>query len=155
MRKPSLFIVGAPRCGTSAMHDFLQQHPEIFMSTPKEPNFFGSDVDFRFWSRAEERSKTQRNDSRSNCCCAESEWPACSLQEYLDHALRRVAVAVGIGGCDHAIVEGRLVQELGRFGNYRLDFSAKELARLRSNSMQPFRDVAHHKCGCAEAVLVV
>lgn len=46
MRKPNLFIAGAPRCGTTAMHDMLQQHPDIFMSTPKELNFFGSDLPF-------------------------------------------------------------------------------------------------------------
>lgn len=48
MRKPNLFIVGAARCGTSAMHEFLQQHPDIFMSQPKEPMFFGSDLPFGF-----------------------------------------------------------------------------------------------------------
>jgi len=51
MRKPNLFIVGAPRCGTTAMHDYLQQHPDIFMSPTKEPNFFGSDLEVGFRGR--------------------------------------------------------------------------------------------------------
>ena len=34
------FIVGAPRCGTSAMAGYLRNHPSVCYSTPKETNFF-------------------------------------------------------------------------------------------------------------------
>ena len=44
MNKPNLFIVGAPKCGTTFMYDYLRQHPEIFMSSQKEPHFFGKDL---------------------------------------------------------------------------------------------------------------
>jgi hypothetical protein len=41
VRRPNLFIVGAPKCGTSSLHNYLGQHPEIFMTqTTKEPAFF-------------------------------------------------------------------------------------------------------------------
>jgi sulfotransferase family protein len=43
MRRPDFFIVGAPKCGTSAMFDFLAQHPDVFLA-PKEIHFFGSDL---------------------------------------------------------------------------------------------------------------
>ena len=43
MRKPNLFIVGHPRSGTSSLHHYLKQHPEIFMTAIKEPNFFARD----------------------------------------------------------------------------------------------------------------
>lgn len=43
-RKPDFFIVGAPRCGTTAMYEYLRQHPEVFMPGWKEPHFFGSDL---------------------------------------------------------------------------------------------------------------
>lgn len=39
---PNLFIVGAPRCGTTALHDVLSRHSDIFMSDIKEPHFFSS-----------------------------------------------------------------------------------------------------------------
>jgi len=42
-KKPNLFIVGKPRSGTTAMYYYLNQHPDIFMSTPKEPFYFCSD----------------------------------------------------------------------------------------------------------------
>jgi hypothetical protein len=44
MRKPDFFIVGAPRCGTTAMCTYLGQHSEIFMAARKEPHFFGTDI---------------------------------------------------------------------------------------------------------------
>ena len=37
---PNLFIAGAPRCGTSSLHAYLQEIPGIFMSRIKEPNYF-------------------------------------------------------------------------------------------------------------------
>ena len=37
---PNLFIVGAMKAGTTALHGYLDQHPDIFMSDPKEPGFF-------------------------------------------------------------------------------------------------------------------
>ena len=43
MKKPNLFIVGHPRTGTSSLHDYLDQHPDIFMSPIKEPNYFAKD----------------------------------------------------------------------------------------------------------------
>lgn len=46
MRKPDFFIVGAPKCGTSAMNEYLRQHPEIFIAEKKENHFFGSDLVF-------------------------------------------------------------------------------------------------------------
>jgi sulfotransferase family protein len=39
-RVPDFFIVGAPRCGTTALYTYLRDHSEIFMSPIKEPDFF-------------------------------------------------------------------------------------------------------------------
>jgi hypothetical protein len=33
---PNLFLIGASKCGTTLLHDMLAQHPDIFMSQPKE-----------------------------------------------------------------------------------------------------------------------
>ncbi len=43
-KRPNLFIVGAPRCGTSSLHNYLDQHPQVFMSAVKEPHFFSKDM---------------------------------------------------------------------------------------------------------------
>ena len=38
------FIVGAPKCGTTALAQLLSQHPDIVISSPKEPHYFSSDL---------------------------------------------------------------------------------------------------------------
>lgn len=39
-----LAIVGQPKSGTSALAQFLGQHPQICMSLPKEPHYFATDL---------------------------------------------------------------------------------------------------------------
>jgi hypothetical protein len=40
--RPNLFLVGAPRCGTTAMAGYLSEPPDVFMYR-KEFHYFGSD----------------------------------------------------------------------------------------------------------------
>jgi hypothetical protein len=40
MALPTFFIIGAPKAGTTSLHFYLDQHPQIQMSEPKEPRFF-------------------------------------------------------------------------------------------------------------------
>jgi hypothetical protein len=42
--RPNVFIVGAPKSGTTFLHEFLQGHPAVFMPKWKEPHFFGRDM---------------------------------------------------------------------------------------------------------------
>jgi hypothetical protein len=37
---PNCFIIGAAKCGTTSLHDYLGLHPEIYMSPVKEPRYF-------------------------------------------------------------------------------------------------------------------
>jgi hypothetical protein len=46
MKQVDFFIVGAPKCGTTAMYSYLKSHPDIFFPERKEPHFFGSDLEF-------------------------------------------------------------------------------------------------------------
>ena len=39
-RFPDFLIIGAHKCGTSALYRFLREHPEIYMSRVKEPRYF-------------------------------------------------------------------------------------------------------------------
>lgn len=41
---PDFFIIGAPKCGTTSVYDFLRKHPKIFMPDFKEPQYFCSDL---------------------------------------------------------------------------------------------------------------
>jgi hypothetical protein len=48
VKRPDLFIIGAFKAGTTAMYEYLRVHPQVFMSVPKEPMYFGSDLTPRY-----------------------------------------------------------------------------------------------------------
>ena len=59
-RKPNFFIVGAPKCGTTALYHALLEHPEIYLPRSettrtywiqKEPMFFCDDLGIEDWIR--------------------------------------------------------------------------------------------------------
>jgi len=43
MKKVDFFIIGAPKCGTTSLYEYLYTHPEICFSDSKEPNYFSYD----------------------------------------------------------------------------------------------------------------
>lgn len=42
--KPDFFVVGAPKCGTTSLCDYLGQHPDCFIPNIKELHYFGADL---------------------------------------------------------------------------------------------------------------
>jgi hypothetical protein len=40
MTLPNFLVIGAAKCGTDSLCNYLGQHPKVFMSQNKEPNFF-------------------------------------------------------------------------------------------------------------------
>lgn len=53
-KKPNFFIIGAPKCGTTALSEYLRLHPHVFLSNPKEPEYFATDFAKRVISRKED-----------------------------------------------------------------------------------------------------
>ncbi len=49
---PDFFIVGHPKCGTTALYEMLRGHPQVFMPERKEPRFFASDLPSPYQPRA-------------------------------------------------------------------------------------------------------
>jgi len=49
IKKPNFFIVGFAKSGTSALHFLLSQHPDIYMSSVKEPHYFSKDITLEHW----------------------------------------------------------------------------------------------------------
>ena len=43
-RTPNFYLVGAPKSGTTSLYHYLDQHPQIFMSPLKEPNFHAEEI---------------------------------------------------------------------------------------------------------------
>lgn len=43
-RAPDFFIVGHPKCGTTALYEMLRRHPQIYMADLKETRFFAPEL---------------------------------------------------------------------------------------------------------------
>jgi hypothetical protein len=43
-KEPNFFVIGAAKCGTTTLYDFLEHHPEVYMSPIKEPHHFSKDI---------------------------------------------------------------------------------------------------------------
>lgn len=41
---PNTFLIGAPKCGTTALSAFLAAHPQGFLGYPKEPSYWSFDL---------------------------------------------------------------------------------------------------------------
>ncbi|UII29136.1 sulfotransferase [Fulvivirga maritima] len=41
---PDFLIIGAGKCGTTSVDNYLKQHPSIYVTNVKEPNFFGYEL---------------------------------------------------------------------------------------------------------------
>lgn len=48
--KPNLFIIGAMKSGTTSLHNYLNAHPDIYMSDLKEPGYFAEELS---WHKGE------------------------------------------------------------------------------------------------------
>ena len=43
LKLPELYVIGAPKAGTTSVAAWLAQHPDVYWSVPKEPFFWASD----------------------------------------------------------------------------------------------------------------
>jgi len=52
-RKPNLFIVGAPKCGTTAWVTYLSRRPDVYFSPAKEPHYWNFDFPSYRWAKSQ------------------------------------------------------------------------------------------------------
>ena len=73
IRKPDFLIVGAPKCGTTALDHFLGSHPDIFTAR-KEMHHFGSDLRFgpQFYRRDQAAYLDEFSGARDKVCAGEA-----------------------------------------------------------------------------------
>src|ERR671923_1441551 len=57
---PNLIVIGAAKCGTTSLHEYLDAHPEVAMSREKELDFF---VEEKSWGRGVEWYERQFADA--------------------------------------------------------------------------------------------
>ena len=48
--QPNLFMIGAPKCGTSSLANWLSSHSDVFMPDVKEPHYYNTDDKHRFYT---------------------------------------------------------------------------------------------------------
>ena len=48
-RLPDFFVVGAAKGGTTSLYRYLDEHPDVFMSSVKDPNYFCLDAPWSEW----------------------------------------------------------------------------------------------------------
>jgi len=54
--RPDFFIVGVAKSGTTSLFKYLDQHPDIYCSPIKEPNYFSDDIDISKFSTIYKRN---------------------------------------------------------------------------------------------------
>ena len=85
-RRPNFLVLGAAKSGTTSLYSYLDEHPDVFFSTPKEPVFFEAEyergLDY-YWQHYFEGWSGQRaiGDARS-------------YNLYLPYVPRRIAEAL-------------------------------------------------------------
>lgn len=71
-KRPNFFIIGAPKCGTTSIAAWLSQHPDVFISKPKEPHFFNSDMKSRRYRKASSYRRLFNNASEGTIAIGEA-----------------------------------------------------------------------------------
>ncbi len=81
MTKPDFIIIGAMKSATSTLHEQLALQAGIFMSTPKEPNYFSDDEQYQ---KGESWYQDLFNAADENDLCGESSTHYTKLPDYPD-----------------------------------------------------------------------
>ena len=84
-RTPDFIIIGAMKSATSTLHKQLSVQPGIFMSTPKEPNFFSDDL---IYKRGLDWYKGLFCEADADDICGESSTHYTKLPDYPDTVQR-------------------------------------------------------------------
>lgn len=84
---PSFLVIGAMKAGTSSLHRYLAAHPQVFMSTPKELNFFVAE---RNWTRGLDWYRSHFVNAPADAVAGESS-PSYSMYPLFDGVPQRIA----------------------------------------------------------------
>lgn len=85
MRLPDFLVIGAAKSGTTTLYEYLCRHPQIFMSTPKEPEFFARD---EVYMRGLDWYASLLSETRPDQICGEASTKYMMYAEYPEAASR-------------------------------------------------------------------
>lgn len=133
-RLPNFLIIGAAKAGTTALYSYLRQHPDVFLSPDKEPQFFaleGERLSFRGpGTTINETAVTRIEDYRALFADVRGEaavGEASALYLYLPKAADRIR---------HYIPEARLIAVLRN----PVDRAYSSFMHLRREDREPLTD---------------
>lgn len=86
-KKPNLFIIGAPKCGTTSIIHYLDKHPDIFVSPVKEPHYFNEGSGHRYYKNEADYLRLFSGATTQTYCCEGSVWYLFS-ENAVDNILR-------------------------------------------------------------------
>ena len=90
LNKPDFIIIGAAKSGTTTLYKYLCRHPQIFMSTPKEPDFFAVDAHY---AKGMEWYSSLFAQAKPGQICGEASTTYSRWQQH-PHAAARIAKAL-------------------------------------------------------------
>jgi hypothetical protein len=90
MRTPDFIVIGAAKSGTTALYDHLVQRDDIFLTTPKEPEFFARDDRY---AAGIEAYAALYEDARPDQICGEASTLYTLSPHFPDAAARAAAFA--------------------------------------------------------------
>lgn len=90
MIRPQFIIIGAAKSGTTTLYQYLCRHPQIFMSTPKEPDFFSVDAHY---DRGMDWYESLFSQAKPDQICGEASTTYSRLQQY-PHTVERLVKAL-------------------------------------------------------------
>jgi hypothetical protein len=90
MRLPDFLIIGGAKSGTTTLYRYLCRHPQVYMSTPKEPDFFAVDTQY---AQGIDWYSSLFNEAKPEQVCGEASTTYSRSQQYLQ-AAERIAQAL-------------------------------------------------------------
>lgn len=79
MNQPNFIIIGAAKSGTTTLYKYLCRHPQVYMSQPKEPDFFSLDSNY---ARGIDWYQSLFTSAQSSQVCGEASTTYSRLQQY-------------------------------------------------------------------------
>jgi len=114
---PQFFVIGAPRCGTTWIHERLKEHPEVSIPSTKETNFLLEDSwpDFRIGDPQLYASLfDSREDALRGECCPEYLYSEHALSVIRQWRPNAKIIVVLRDPADRALSEYRHLRNTGR-----------------------------------------
>lgn len=66
------FIIGAPKCGTTSLAEWLKAHPQVFVTNPKEPHYYNTDLQYHHVSSEKQYRSLFRGVSKQHLAVGEA-----------------------------------------------------------------------------------